>query len=68
MQSLHVTLAFSSKYSSPEDDPCNASLLLRLKTAKISGFANALIIYSRLKKNYAYTVTILLELILIEFE
>lgn len=67
MQSLHVTLAFSSKYSCPEDDPCNASLLLRLKTAKISGFANALI-YSRLKKNYAYTVTILLELILIEFE
>lgn len=53
---------------SSEDDPCNSSLLLRLKTAKISGFANALIIYSRLKKNYAYTVTILLELILIEFE
>lgn len=34
---------------SSEDDPCNASLLLRLKTAKISDFANALI-YSRLKK------------------
>lgn len=30
---------------SSEDDPCNASLLLRLKTAKISGFA-----YSQLKK------------------